>query len=185
MAHLQPRNVLLVLDNLEQVLDAAPRLADLLTACPRLTLLATSRAVLRLSAEQAVPVDPLPAPEAVQLFVARARAAQFGFALTAENSPAIAAICARLDGLPLAIELAAARVSTLPPAALLAQLGQVMPLLTGGARDQPDRLRTMRSAVAWSYDLLDRSEQVLFRRLATFVGGFDLGGVEAVARTAP
>ena len=137
--------------------------------------------MLRLSGEHDVPVDPLPAPEAVQLFVARARAASPDFALTAANQAAVAAICARLDGLPLAIELAAARVPVLPPAALLARLEQRLPLLTGGARDRPDRQRTMRDAIAWSHDLLDADEQALFRRLAVFVGGFDLEAAEAVA----
>ena len=181
VAHLRPRRSLLVLDNLEQVVEAAPRIADLLTRCPRLTVLATSRVVLRVSDEHDVPVDPLPAPAAVQLFVARARAASPAFALTAANQAAVAAICARLDGLPLAIELAAARVPVLPPAALLARLDRALPLLTGGARDRPDRLRTMRDAIAWSHDLLDPAEQALFRRLAVFVGGFDLAGAEAVA----
>jgi predicted ATPase/DNA-binding CsgD family transcriptional regulator len=180
VAHLRPRQSLLVLDNLEQVVEAAPRIAGLLTHCPRLKVLATSRVVLRVSDEQDVPVDPLPAAEAVQLFVARARAASLAFALTVANQAAVAAICARLDGLPLAIELAAARVPVLPPRALLARLERALPLLTGGARDRPDRLRTMRDAIAWSHDLLDEAEQALFRRLAVFAGGFDLDGAEAV-----
>jgi predicted ATPase/DNA-binding CsgD family transcriptional regulator len=200
-AHLRPRRVLLVLDNLEQVVEAAPRIADLLTACSHLKVLATSRVVLHLSDEHDLPVAPLALPEAevrsldevasspaVRLFVARAQAASPAFALTEANGATVAAICARLDGLPLAIELAAARVPTLPPAALLARLerpdgrpeGSRLPLLTGGARDRPDRLRTMRDAIAWSYDLLDAGEQVLFRRLSVFAGGFTLEAAEAV-----
>jgi predicted ATPase/DNA-binding CsgD family transcriptional regulator len=195
VAHLHPRQLLLVLDNLEQVVEAAPRIANLLTACPHLTVLATSRVVLRLSNEQTVPVAPLavpsgadrPTPEeatafaAVRLFVARAQATSPGFVLTEQNAAAVAATCRRLDGLPLALELAAARIATLPPAALLARLEHALPLLTAGARDQPDRLRTMRDAIAWSHDLLAPDEQALFRRLAVFVGGFDLDGAEAVA----
>ncbi len=188
VAHLSARRSLLVLDNLEQVVEAAHQIADLVTRCPSLTVLATSRMVLRVSGEHGVPVDPLPGPAAVELFVARARAASPAFALTAANQAAVAAICARLDGLPLAIELAAARVPVLPPVALLARLerpegrpaGSRLPLLTGGTRDQPDRLRTMRDAIAWSHDLLTDEEQALFRRLAVFAGGFTLAGAEAV-----
>ena len=185
VAFLRPRQLLLVLDNLEQITDAAPLIADLLIACPSLKVLVTSRVVLHISGEHDVPVNPLPIPSAVQLFVARARAASFGFALTADNAPMVAAICGRLDGLPLAIELAAARIPTLPPATLLNRLENVLPLLTHGRRDQPARLRTMRDAVAWSYDLLDADEQVLFRRLSVFTGGFDLEGVEAIGRSLP
>jgi predicted ATPase/DNA-binding CsgD family transcriptional regulator len=180
ISHLRPRQLLLVLDNLEQVVAAAPEVANLLTLCPRLKVLATSRVVLRLSIEQDVPVEPLPVPAAVQLFVTRANAASREFALTAENAATVAAVCARLDGLPLAIELAAARVRALAPAALLTRLEHALPLLTGGARDRPDRLRTMRAAIAWSYDLLGPLEQVLFARLAVFAGGFELPSAEAV-----
>jgi non-specific serine/threonine protein kinase len=180
LAHLRPRRFLLVLDNLEQVVEAAPQLADLLNACRGLKMLVTSRVVLRVSDEHDVPVDPLLVPEAVQLFAARARAASPAFSLTADNATAVAAICARLDGLPLAIELAAARVPALSPAALLARLEYALPLLTGGARDHPARLRTMRDAIAWSHDLLDDTEQTLFRRLAVFVGGFRLDAAEVM-----
>lgn len=150
--HLRHRHMVLILDNLEQVVDGASLIADLLADCQQVTILATSRIVLRLTGEHDVPVAPLPAPEAVQLFVARAQAASPGFVLSALNAATLSAICARLDGLPLAIELAAARVPALPPQALMARLDHTLPLLTGGARDQPDRLRTMRAAVAWSHD---------------------------------
>ncbi|MFL5882103.1 MAG: LuxR C-terminal-related transcriptional regulator, partial [Actinomycetota bacterium] len=193
-ASLRARKLLLVLDNLEQVLDAAPRLAHLLAACPPLTVLTTSRAVLRVSGEHDVPVPSLALPaagrrlaldelartEAVALFVARARAADPGFALTEANAASVAAICERLDGLPLAIELAAARVPVLPSEALLARLDDRLRLLTGGPHDQPPRLRSMRDAVAWSHDLLTAEEQTLFRRLAVFVGGLTLEAAEAV-----
>jgi non-specific serine/threonine protein kinase len=185
---------LLVLDNFEQIVEAGPALADLLAACPSLTLLVTSRARLRLSPERGYPVPPLMAPsdadraepraierfDAVRLFIERAQAVDPHFALTAENATTIAAICARLDGLPLAIELAAARVSVLTPLALLARLDRALPLLSGGPRDQPPRLRTIRDAIAWSYDLLSAAEQMLFRRLAVFAGGSTYDGIEAV-----
>src|SRR5215217_6376388 len=190
------RRALLVLDNLEHLLDAGPLLPALLSDCPDLAILVTSRTVLRLSGEHAVAVPPLslsparPGPvgehviasEAVQLFVARASAARSDFVLTAADAPTIAAICARLDGVPRAIELAAARVRSLPPAALLHGLERRLVLLTGGGRDQPARLRSMRDAIAWSYDLLSAGERALFRRLAVFVGGFTLEGAEAVGR---
>jgi predicted ATPase len=165
-AHLEDRQVLLVLDNFEQVLGAATGLADLLISCPRLKLLVTSRAVLRLRAEHDYVVPPLELPsasaepaellqnESVRLFLERARAAKTDFALTAESAAAVAEVCRRLDGLPLAIELAATRVRLLPPAALLARLEQRLPLLTGGARDLPARQRTLRDAIDWSYHLL-------------------------------
>jgi predicted ATPase/DNA-binding CsgD family transcriptional regulator len=194
---LRDRRLLLVLDNLEQVLPATPRVAALLAACPRLTVLATSRAPLRVSGERTFDVPPLALPargegsgappladlarvEAVRLFVERARAARSDFALTEGNAAAVAEVCRRLDGLPLAIELAAARVGALPPTALLARLEKRLPLLTEGPRDAPQRLRTMRDAVAWSYDLLDTNGQELFRRLAVFVGGFTLEAAEYV-----
>jgi predicted ATPase/DNA-binding CsgD family transcriptional regulator len=169
--------------------------ADLLTRCPGLKVLATSRTRLRLSGEREHQVPPLglAAPigkiavadaamlEAVRLFVARAQAVQEDFVLGPENADAVVAICRRLDGLPLAIELAAARVKVLPPAALLARLDHRLPLLTGGGRDLPERQQTMRAAIAWSYDLLTPDEQLLFRRLAVFVGGFTLAAAQAVA----
>ncbi|MEA2512311.1 MAG: hypothetical protein QOJ59_1798, partial [Thermomicrobiales bacterium] len=195
VAFLRERHQLLVLDNFEQLLDAAPLLADLLTACPRLTLLVTSRAKLRLSGEHDYPVLPLALPAAssrptladvvfapaVRLFVLRAQAANPAFALTEANAATVAAICARLDGLPLGIELAAARIDHLPVTAMLARMEPSLPLLTGGPRDQPARLRTMRDAIAWSHDLLPPEDQRLFRRLAVFRGGFTLEAAEAVA----
>jgi predicted ATPase len=190
---LRNRSLLLVLDNFEQVVDAAPAVAALLASCRGLKVLATSRAPLRISGEQDVPVPPLGLPEAsapldrlaeaeaVRLFVARARAADPAFVLTAEDGRAIASICARLDGLPLAIELAAAKTRLLPPSALLARLESRLPLLAGGPREAPARLRTMRDAIAWSHDLLSAEDRALYRRLAVFVGGFTLAAVEAIA----
>jgi non-specific serine/threonine protein kinase len=191
------RRFLLVLDNLEQVAAAAADLADLLGLCPGLKVLATSRVLLRVSGEHRYSVPPLHLPdlsrlpalselaatEAIALFAQRAHAADPAFALTEASAPTVAAICARLDGLPLAIELAAARVAHLSLPALLARLERALPLLTGGARDQPDRLRSMRTAIAWSVDLLGPAERALLRRLAVFVGGFTLGAAEAVADT--
>ena len=198
---LRDRELLLVLDNLEQVLEAGPALGQLLATCPRLTILATSRAPLRLGSERVYHVPPLALPlrrtavggatelpsyeqlvrtEAIQLFVERATAASGDFGLTSENADDVAAICERVNGLPLAIELAAARSRVLMPADLLARLSPQLPLLTGGPADQPPRLRSMADAIAWSHDLLTRSEQALFRRLAIFVGGFGLEAAEAV-----
>ncbi|HEX5504853.1 MAG TPA: LuxR C-terminal-related transcriptional regulator [Thermomicrobiales bacterium] len=194
VADLREKHLLLILDNCEQVLPAAPLVADLLAACPRLAVLATSRAALRLSGERELLVPPLAVPEprqwpdpdalarsaAVTLFVARARAVQDDFRLTAANGPAVAEICHRLDGLPLAIELAAARVRTLPPQALLPRLGQRLALLTGGARDLPARQQTLRRTIEWSHDLLGPGERTLFAWLAVFVGGRTLEALEAV-----
>jgi non-specific serine/threonine protein kinase len=194
---LHQRELLLVLDNFEHLLDAAPELSALLVRCPQLTILVTSRSVLGLSGEHDLSVPPLTLPsvtgpvtvtkvatsEAVRLFVDRARAVRADFTLNDTNAAAVAAICQRLDGLPLAIELASARIAHLPPAALQQRLEQRLPLLTGGARDLPTRLRTMRDAIAWSYDLLTTDEQSLFRRLAVFVGGFTLEAAEAIAGT--
>jgi non-specific serine/threonine protein kinase len=191
---LQDRVLLLVLDNCEQIADAAPALAELLQACPAVTVLATSRQLLRLSEEQVVPVVPLEVPDlerehslediartpAVQLFVQRAWAADGRFALTAANAATVAEVVRRVDGLPLAIELAAARVPHLALAALLTRLERRLPLLTGGWRDRPRRLQTMRDAIAWSYDLLSPDEQTLFRRLAVFIGGFTLDAAEYI-----
>ncbi len=191
---LRGKHLLLVLDTLEQVLEATPLIAQLLVACPSLSVLATSRAVLRISGEQDFPVSPLALPDAetaptveavgaapaVQLFVARAQAARPDFLLTAANATAVAAICRRLDGLPLAIELAAARTRHLPAPALLRHLERPLPVLTGGPRDQPTRLQAMRDAIGWSYDLLTAAEQAFFRRLAVLAGGGSLDAVAAV-----
>jgi len=193
-ALLGDRCLLLVLDNLEHMVEAAPGLAELLAACPRLKILATSRVVLRLSGEWAHSIPPLALPEAVRpldlakvagheavaLFVQRAHAADPTFALTTENAATVAEIVRRLDGLPLAIELAAVRVRSLTPAALLGLLSDRLRLLTGGARDLPDRQRTIRDAIAWSHDLLSPAEQACFRRLAVFTGGFTLQAAEAI-----
>ncbi|MEZ4561414.1 MAG: LuxR C-terminal-related transcriptional regulator [Thermomicrobiales bacterium] len=191
---------LLVLDNFEQIIEAAPMVVALLTRCPRLTCLVTSRSVLRLSGEHVFPVPALPLPPAahasslaraaaspaVQLFVRRAQAAQPEFALTEANAADIEAICRKLDGLPLAIELAAARVRHFAPPELLARLNAtgeaaMLRVLTGGPRDAPARQQALRHAISWSYDLLSPQEQALFRRLAVFVGGFTLTAAQAVA----
>jgi predicted ATPase len=196
-AFLREKHLLLVLDNFEQVVEAAPLATELLAASPGLKVLVTSRVRLRVSADHEHVVPPLQltepeapstiaevrAPEAVRLFVERAQAVREDFALTAENATTVAQICHRLDGLPLAIELAAARIKILPPTALLARLDRRLPMLTGGGRDAPARQRTMRDAIAWSYDLLSSDEQTLFRRLAVFVGGCTLKAAEAVANS--
>ena len=191
--HLRDKHLLLVLDNFEQVLPAAANVAELLTVGP-VKILVTSRAVLHLSAEREFVVSPLAVPmessissledlrniDSVKLFVERARSVRAGFALTEENAASIAEICTRLDGLPLAIELAAARVKILTPQAIRAKLGNSLNLLTGGALDLPARQQTMRGAVEWSYDLLTAEEQRLFRQLAVFAGGFTLAAAEAI-----
>ncbi len=191
---LRGKRVLLVLDNLEQVVEAAPLVGDLLTSCPSVSILATSRVRLRLRGERVLPVPPLPTPTledarsprlletnpAVALFVDAARMVAPDFAVTEANAPTIAAVCRRLDGLPLALELGAARVASLDLPTLLMRLEHRLPLLTGGARDAPERQRTMRDAVGWSYDLLSPDEQALFRRLAVFVGGCTLEAAGAV-----
>jgi predicted ATPase/DNA-binding CsgD family transcriptional regulator/DNA-binding XRE family transcriptional regulator len=188
------KRLLLLLDNCEPVLGVAPEIAILLAGCPGLTVLATSRESLRVRGEHEFPLSPLALPAmecllaigelthspAVALFVERAHAVQPHFALTADNALAVSAICRRLDGLPLAIELAAARVKVLPPPALLARLEHRLPMLTGGGRDLPERQRTMRDAIAWSYDLLSPNEQALLQRLAVFAGGFTLTAADAV-----
>ncbi|HUG17140.1 MAG TPA: LuxR C-terminal-related transcriptional regulator [Thermomicrobiales bacterium] len=192
--YLADRHSLLVLDNFEQVIDASTLVAGLLASCERLTVLVTSRAPLHLSGEHEFPVPPLPLPGtqaamddkrvgaygAVALFVQRARAVKPEFALTDANAPAVAEICRRVDGLPLAIELAAARMKVLSPETLLAHFDHPLSLLTGGARDQPERQQTLRATIAWSFDLLDPAEQALFRWLAIFNGGWTLAAAEEV-----
>jgi len=186
-------DVLLVIDSFEHVLEAAPLVAELIEAVPGLRVLVTSRAALHLSAEHEYGVRPLAVPDAsharlatlteapaIALFVDRAVAAWPGFTLTAEEAPAVVDICARLDGLPMAIELAAARVKVLPPSALAKRLRGRLLSLVGGARDQPARHQTLRATIDWSHDLLTPAEQRLFRRVATFVGGGTLEAIEAV-----
>jgi predicted ATPase/class 3 adenylate cyclase len=192
--YLRERRMLLLLDNFEQVLGAAPVVGDLHSGAPDLKVLATSRIPLRLYGEHEYSVPPLALPdltrppslqrltqyEAVRLFVERAQAAKAGFSVTDENAPAVAEICHRLDGLPLAIELAAARIKILTPQAMLARLGNRLRLLTGGARDLPERQRTLRSTIEWSHGLLDEGERVLFGRLSVFAGGRTLEAMEAI-----
>ena len=189
-------DALFILDSFEHVVSAALPIAALLSASPRLRLLITSRSLLHITGERTIVVGPLGLPvgvgeeggaggdhagsDAVRLFVERARAADAGFALTPANAADVAEICRRLEGLPLAIELAAARVAYLSPRAVLARLGHRLPLLTGGPRDVPDRHRTMRAAIAWSYDLLDDDQRRLFRTLAVFVDGCTLEAAEVV-----
>jgi non-specific serine/threonine protein kinase len=191
---LREKEMLLVVDNFEQVIAASPLISDLLASCPQVKVLATSREVLRLSGEHEYAVPPLALPDpkqlppleklsgygAVSLFLQRARAVKPDFALTAENARAISEICARLDGLPLALELAAARIKLLTPQAMLARMDKGLKLLTGGARDLPERQQTMRGAIAWSYDLLDDEEKKLFRWLSVFVRGATLEAIETV-----
>jgi predicted ATPase len=186
--------VLLVIDNFEQVSDAAPLVQELIDGCPQLQALVTSRLVLHIYGEQEFPVPPLPLPAlgalfspstlmecpSIALFVQRAAAARPEFALASTNAAAVVEICRRLDGLPLAIELAAARVKILPPADLLARIDRPLDLLTGGARDLPERQQTLRQTIKWSYDLLSPAEQKLFRRLSVFAGGCTFEGAEAV-----
>ncbi len=192
--YLGGKELLLVLDNFEQVLGGVPLVGNLLAACPKLKVLATSRSVLRVYGEQEYPVPPLELPrpgrlppidrlsqyEAVRLFIERAKAARPDFSVTNENAPAVAEICARLDGLPLAIELAAARIKLLPPAAMLERLDSRLKLLRGGSRDLPERQRTLRGTIEWSHALLEEGEQVLFARLAVFSSGRTLEAIEAV-----
>ena len=197
-SYLRARRLVLVLDNFEQVMGAAPLVAELLGAAPGVVALVTSRMVLRISGEHEFPVPTLPVPPigadgdaavvqryaSVRLFVERAQAASAGFELTGGNAGAVAEICRRLDGLPLAIELAAARVRLLPPQALLARLDDRMGLLTGGARDLPERQQTLRNTLDWSFDLLSGGEPALFARLGVFAGTFDLPAAEAVGTAA-
>lgn len=194
IAYLRPRRLLLLLDNFEQLLPAARDVVEVLRACPSLRVLVTSRAALRVSGERELPIAPLATPEratvqsasaaaryaAVQLFVERAVSSSPGFTLTDANAEVVAEICRQLDGLPLALELAAARVKVLPPQSLLDRLTNRLRTLTSGARDLPARQQTLRDTIAWSYELLAPAEQVLFRRLAVFVGGCTLDTAEAV-----
>ncbi|HEX8982655.1 MAG TPA: helix-turn-helix domain-containing protein [Ktedonobacterales bacterium] len=192
--YLRDKRLLLVLDNFEQIVAAAPEVADLLSACPGVKALVTSRVPLHLRGEHEYTLRPLALPDpahlpslaslsqyaAVTLFIERAQQSMADFQVTNTTASAVAEICARLDGLPLAIELAAARVKLLPPPALLKRLERSLPLLTGGARDLEERQQTMRATLAWSYELLSPEEQRLFRRLAVFVGGCTLEAAEAV-----
>jgi len=192
---LHEKKMLLLLDNFEQVVGAAIQVADLLTVCRQLNVLVTSREVLHVRAEHEFPVPALALPdpkhlpdlaalsqyEAVALFIERAQAVKPDFQVTNVNAPAVAEICARLDGLPLAIELAAARSKLFSPQTLLARLGQRLPLLTSNTRDVPARQQTLRETIQWSYDLLSAQEQRLFRRLSVFSGGCTLQAIEAVS----
>ena len=193
-AFLKDKHLLLVLDNFEQILPTAPHLTDLLASCPELNMLVTSRAVLHVQGEHEFPVPPLAIPDlrhlppidalshiaAIALFLQRAQAVKPTFQITPANASTLAEICARLDGLPLAIELAAARIKLLSPQALLARLEHRLQVLTGGTQDAPTRQQTLRNTIDWSYHLLTPSEQRLFRRLAVFVGGCTLEAVEAL-----
>jgi predicted ATPase/DNA-binding NarL/FixJ family response regulator len=179
-AHLGSLRTLLVLDNFEHVLKASALLADLLAACPRLKLLVTSRATLRLRSEHEFPIPPLAGDDARELFVQRARQRQPNFMLTPQNTAAIQELCTRLDGLPLALELAAARIRLLTPQTMLARLSERFTLLTGGPADAPVRQRSLRDAIAWSYELLSADEQHALCRLAVFAGGFSLDAAQAV-----
>lgn len=176
-AFLHPRQMLLVLDNFEQILDATPLLSQLLRAAPELTVICTSRELLRIAGEQSYVVNPL-GDEAVQLFVQRAQAVSHRFSMTQDNASTLVEICRKLDGLPLAIELAAARIGLFTPKEMLSRLNQRLNVLTGGARDLPPRQRTLRTTLAWSYDLLSKDEQALFRRLGVFAGGCALHAVQ-------
>jgi predicted ATPase/class 3 adenylate cyclase len=192
--YLKEKHLLLVLDNFEQVVEAAPAITEILAAAPQVKILVTSRTVLRVSGEHNYPVpsmhlpdpqQPLPLTrltqyEAVRLFIERAQAAKPDFSVTNTNAPAVAEICVRLDGLPLAIELAAARIRLLPPQTMLPQLAHRLKFLTGGARDVPARQQTLQNTIEWSYQLLTPEEKTLFRRLAVFVGGCTLEAVETV-----
>ncbi len=195
-AYLRDRHMLLLLDNFEHVAAAAPLMAEWLSTCPHLKILVTSRAALHLRGEHEYPVSPLALPRpadtssptalaetpAITLFMQRAREVKPDFALTTTNAPIVATICTRLDGLPLALELAAPRLKLLPPKALLARLDHCLPLLSDGAGDLPVRQRTMRDAIAWSYHLLPPDEQTLFRQLAVFAGGCAVDAVQDMCR---
>jgi predicted ATPase len=199
LVFLRGRNILLVLDNFEHLLAASSFVLELLGSCPRVTILVTSRASLRITGECEYPVPPLEMPErtklppaaevakyeAVALFAQRAASAKPGFRVTGENAAQIAEICARLDGLPLAIELAAARIKLLTPNAILSRLNHRLKLLTGGAVDLPARQQTLRRAIAWSFDLLTPAEAKLFRRLSVFAGGFSLDAAAWLCKEDP
>lgn len=192
--YLRDKEMLLLLDNFEQVLEAAPKIAELMESCPRLRLVVTSRAPLRVRGERELFVPPLAVPlpngqfdlqnvsqyTAVELFIQRARSIKPDFTVTNENAPAIAEICHRLDGLPLAIELAAARIKMMTPHELLSKLERRFDILRGGVRELPERQQTLRGAIDWSYELLNDSTKKLFRRLSVFVGGWTLDAAEAV-----
>ncbi|MGO8948795.1 MAG: ATP-binding protein, partial [Ktedonobacterales bacterium] len=199
--YLHDQQILLVLDNFEQIIPAGLYLAEVLEVCPGVTLLITSREVLHLQAEHQFAVSPLALPQladvepaatvdlehlaqnpAVQLFLQRAHAALPDFHLTSVNARSVAEICLCLEGVPLALELAAPRLKLLSPRALFARLDKRLQVLTGGAWDLPDRQRTLRETIAWSYDLLTPREQQLFRRLAVFVGGWTLSAVETLCQ---
>src|SRR6266566_7380693 len=193
-AFLREKQLLLLLDNFEQVVSAALQVAELLAACPRLKVLVTSRMGLHVQAEQEFAIPPLCVPDprqppevvalaqydALALFIQRAQATRPAFQLSHANARAVAEICLRLDGLPLAIELAAARIKLLPPQALLARLTPRLTILSSGARDVPERQQTLRNTIAWSYQLLEAQEQRLFRRLSVFVGGCTLQAIETM-----
>ena len=195
--YLRDKNILLVLDNFEQLVSAALIVADLLANASQLKILVSSRVALNLHGEREFPVPPLELPqtenegsvehlvgnESVILFVERAQAVQSSFTLTHNNASAVADICRRLDGLPLALELAAARVKLLPPQAILARLDDRLKLLTGGARDLPARHQTLRNTLEWSYSLLNEDEKILYARLSVFVGGFTLEAAEAACNS--
>jgi predicted ATPase len=197
-SYLADKHMLLLLDNFEQVASAAPLVAELLAAAPNLKVLVTSRIILNLQGEHVYPVPPLETPsatlpasindlsaiESIRLFLDRAQAASPDFSLTEKNAAAVAEICRHLDGLPLAIELAAARLNLLSPQAIQARLGDRLKLLTGGARDLPARQWALRDTIDWSYGLLGEPEQVLFACLGVFVGGFDLEAAETVCKSA-
>ena len=192
--HIGERRMLLVLDNFEQVIGAASSVSALLTACPNLAVMTSSRTILHVSGEQEYPVPPLGLPdpahlppltqlsqfEAVALFIERARSVKPDFDITNENAPAVAEICVRLDGLPLAIELAAARIRIFTPQSMLGRLENRLGLLAGGGRDLPERQQTLRGAIAWSHDMLDDADKSLFACLSVFVGGAGLDAVERV-----
>ncbi len=191
---LRDREILLVLDNFEQVIDAAPAVGAILAAAQRIRVLATSRSPLRLEGEREIPVAPLDLPgaaaplpprdlyrfEAVALFAERATAVDPGFAIDEDNAAVIVEICRRLDGLPLAIELAASRLRVLSPAAMLERLDRGLPLLSGGPRDRPGRQRTLRDAIDWSYRLLPPAVASLFQLLCVFAGGFTIPAAESI-----